>query len=198
MAFPLMAIPAGISALSGLYEALQGGKPSPEEEEMLTYFRNRMKYGIGGDERMRIRDQYAPAISRGHTERQNRLANAFASRGTGYSTSADIALAQIPSIGESLGQIESQFDTAARQEGASVYPQLQRMVKGQRTQAIQSGLSTMGTGIMQGVGAFEPKPEDPTEKYFRLYKKYFPDEQLDFGAPFEGVGTPYEPQFGWA
>ncbi|RJQ87732.1 MAG: hypothetical protein C4519_00345 [Desulfobacteraceae bacterium] len=158
-----MAIPAAISAATSLYEALDGGKPSGQEQEWLNKYKYRMEHGLSPDERVELHNTYAPGIARGVSTRQNRMAAMFASRGLGRSTYASREIGGIPSVGETVAPILAEANQRARETAEHNYLGLSTSLNQRREASQAAGFAGLGQALGAGFSAFLPTPKNPLQ-----------------------------------
>ena len=141
-------IPAllGVSILAGGAEALFGGKPSAEEEELKRLQKYRMEHGLFPHERTAIRSAYTPMLARSRDTAQNQLARVHASRGTSYSGGLTEDIAKLPSIGDQLARILLPMEMQAKGIGGQGYTQLLSELAGRRRGAVEGGIEDILTG----------------------------------------------------
>jgi hypothetical protein len=163
MALPLMLIPAAISAATSLAELFGGGGPSDEEEERLKKYKYRMEHGLTPDERVDLHNTYAPGIARGISTRQNRVAMAHASRGTGRSTYASRDIGGIPSVGETVAPIIAEADLNARNTAEQNYLGLSTSLNQRRDASKTAGFAGLGQALGMGITSFLPTPKNPLQ-----------------------------------
>jgi hypothetical protein len=143
------------SALSGLGESIWGGK-SKRLDSLLDDLKKQMDGGASGEEKQYIRNTHAPAISRGISSRQARIAAAHSSRGTSYGSQLLSDIGSLPSVEEELAPLFAQADQEARNTARQAYYALSGQRDAMRNKAIHRGLSTLGQSLAYGATSMMP------------------------------------------
>jgi len=159
------AIPAAISAGTGLYQALNANKISDEEQQMLDYYKTMMDEGLSSKEEGDIFSAGSRRIAPVVSAAQRRGAASAAERGiSGGSAGFDMSVGAANRLsGQLYGDLNSKItmaDIEAKRYGAQAYGKLQSGLQSREDQMFSQGLSTFAGGVMQGVNAF--KPPEPT------------------------------------